>query len=194
MKSPTKISDQAVVIDLGTNTFHFLAVALEAGGGWREVSRKQEYIRLAETGIAHIGPAPFDRALHCMISFREQVERLGIDEAKVRALGTAALRQAANAPDLIEAINRETGILVEVISGDREASLIARGVSLAVPLPNENALVMDIGGGSVEFIVMRGGEVLWQGSFMVGIALLLNKYRHSDPMGPAEIAHIESWL
>lgn len=194
MKSTSGISGQAAVIDLGTNTFHFLAVAAEAGGGWREVSRKQEYVQLAERGIIHIGPAPFARARRCMISFREQMERLDIDEAKVRAVGTAALRQAANASELIEAINRDTGILVEVISGDREASLIARGVSLAVPLPNENALLMDIGGGSVEFIVMKGGEVLWQGSFMVGIALLLDKYRHADPMGPAEITHIESWL
>ena len=175
---------RAAVIDLGTNTFHLLAVASEDTGAWRELFRRQECIRLTEAGIRHIGPAPFSRALRCMALFGGQADRLAIPPAQIRAVGTAAFRRAANAPELIEAIRGETGIAVEVISGDREASLIARGVELAVPLPDENALVMDIDGGSVEFILVRGGTALWQGSFMIGVALLLEKYRHADPMGP----------
>jgi exopolyphosphatase/guanosine-5'-triphosphate,3'-diphosphate pyrophosphatase len=181
------------VIDLGTNTFHLLIVDRD-GEEWRTVHRERIFVRLAEEGIHLIGPAAYERGLAAVEIFREHLIRFGIPPEGVPAFGTAALRTAANAPDFLREVQRRTGIVAEVIGGEREALLIYQGVRQAVPFPDHPVLVMDIGGGSVEFILADRSQVFWHRSFPVGVAVLYRQFHKKDPIAPGDIAAVEQFL
>lgn len=180
---------RCAVIDLGTNTFHLLIAEHHTGQAWQTILKQRRYIKLAEDGIHRIGPAAFARGLEALRGYKQELEAAGVPPDRVRAMGTAALRTASNAADFIEQVRRETGIRTEVISGDREAELIYKGVRQAVPFPEQGRmLIMDIGGGSVEFILADQEQVFWQKSFPIGVAVLHRHFQHSDPIAPEEVA------
>lgn len=192
---PTLMS-KCAIIDSGTNIFHLLIAQADPSqpNGWREIQRDRALVFLAEEGIERIGPAALSRGLEAMHRFRQQVVAHHIALADVRAFGTAALRTAQNALDFLQAVEQQTGIRLEIISGQREAELIFKGVRQAVPFVEEGALVVDIGGGSVEFILARADRVFWQQSFPVGATVLYHRFHQSDPIAPAEIAALRAYL
>jgi exopolyphosphatase/guanosine-5'-triphosphate,3'-diphosphate pyrophosphatase len=182
---------RCAVIDLGTNTFHLL-IAEDAGpGNWRNIHRERVYVKLAEEGIGHIAATPFERGLKALRSFKTHLDKAGVPPESVTALGTAALRTAGNADDFIRSAYEQTGIRIQAISGDREAALIYQGVRKAVPFPDHRVLIMDIGGGSVEFILADRNQVFWQQSFPIGVAVLFREFHKSDPIAPDEIYVVE---
>lgn len=180
------------VIDLGTNTFHLLIVEPLAGGGFRELYRERRFIKLAEGGIHTIDAAAFRRGLAALREYREVLSEYGVGQAK--AFGTAALRTADNGAEFIRQAEAETGIRVQLISGQEEARLIHLGVAQAVPFTLDKALIMDIGGGSVEFIIADKERVFWAESFPVGVAVLRARFHRHEPIQPAEIEAIERLL
>lgn len=94
----------------------------------------------------------------------------------LRAVGTAALRRAANRQEFIEKVYQQTGFRIEVIYGDEEARLTTLGVlSVICPQP-ENVLIFDIGGGSTELIYFKEGQILAQQSFPLGVVRLAEEY------------------
>jgi exopolyphosphatase/guanosine-5'-triphosphate,3'-diphosphate pyrophosphatase len=97
------------------------------------------------------------------------------------------LRRAENASYFIQQVYEKTGIEVAVISGDEEALLIAGGVHLAIPFIKEKVLIMDIGGGSVEFIISEGETIYWSKSFPLGISILYNYFHKKDPISEEEV-------
>jgi exopolyphosphatase/guanosine-5'-triphosphate,3'-diphosphate pyrophosphatase len=109
-------------------------------------------------------------------------------------MGTATLRRAENAPFFIQQVYEKTGIKVAVISGDEEALLIAGGVHLAIPFIEEKVLIMDIGGGSVEFIISEGETIYWSKSFPIGISILYNYFHKKDPISEEEIVKLTQFL
>lgn len=186
---------RCAVIDLGTNTFHLLIAEHEKGEPWSVVLKHRMYIKMAEDGIHRISPAAFQRGLDALSGFKKELDHAGVPAEAVRAFGTAALRTAENAPDFIQKVLETTGIQTEVISGDREAALIFKGVKQAVPFPGEGrVLIMDIGGGSVEFVIADREKVFWQQSFPIGVAVLFRRFHHSDPIAEAEILAEEQFL
>ena len=158
------------VIDLGTNTFHLLIIETDDTDAFREIYREQHFVKLAEDGIGTIGAAPYARALKVMQDFEEVLDKQQV--SGLCAFGTAALRTARNGQAFIEEVKTLTGIEVELITGDREAELIHKGVLQAVPFSSECWLIMDIGGGSVEFIIADKNEMYWAQSFPIGVAVL----------------------
>ena len=177
------------LIDMGTNTFHLLIVEERPGEPPHVLLRTKVGVRLGEGGISRgeIAPAPYDRALQTMRGFREEIELHQATE--VRATATSAMRVARNGPDLVRDILELTGIQVEVIGGEREAELIAKGIRRAVPLGAEKYLLMDIGGGSVEFIIANADTIFWKHSFEIGAQRLLDQF-FPDPGGvfaPAQL-------
>jgi len=172
------------LIDLGTNTFHLLIVEMPATPGEKPLVllRTKAGVRLGEGGISQgvIAPEAYARALHTLAGFKEEIE---LHEAtEVRATATSAVRVTRNGPDLVRDIFEQTGIRVDVIPGEREAELICEGVRQAVDLGSEPSLIMDIGGGSVEFIVANHAAILWKQSFEIGAQRLLDKF-FPDPSG-----------
>lgn len=178
---------RVAIIDLGTNTFHLLIV--ERNGQhfpWNEVFRKREYVKLGSGGIKQIEPSAFERARSTMKIYRQFIDEHHVTE--ISAFGTAGLRRASNAPELIDTIKQNTGIEVDVISGDQEAQLIADGISLSLTDVTRPYLIMDIGGGSVEFILcQRDRKIVFAQSFPIGVAILHHKFNQSDPISKEEM-------
>ncbi len=192
IQNTQSMSNRYAVIDLGTNTFHLLVAEKSENKVFSEIHRQRFYVRLAEEGIATIGAAPIQRGLHALKTFRAILDKLGVK--KVKALGTAALRTATNGTTFIQKVKKEFDIQVELIDGNREAELIYKGVELAVPFKAANYLLMDIGGGSVEFIIANNQKVHWAQSFPIGLAVLFKKIHQQDPINQQAIETIYAYI
>jgi len=188
------------LIDMGTNTFHLLIVEERPGQPPHKLVRTKVGVRLGEGGISQgeIAPAPYARALQTVRGLKEEIELHQVTE--VRATATSAMRVSRNGPDLVRDILDQTGIQVEVIGGEREAELITKGIRQAVPLGQAKHLLMDIGGGSVEFIIANEDTIFWKQSFEIGAQRLLDKF-FTDPSGvlpreqlAAELAYVAEKL
>lgn len=181
------------LIDLGTNTFHLLIVELPMPPETKPLVllRTKAGVRLGEGGISRgeIAPAAYARALHTLAGFKEEIELHNATE--IRATATSAVRVTSNGPELVRDIFEQTGIQVEVIAGDREAELIYEGVRQAVALDAEPQLIVDIGGGSVEFIIADQGTIFWKQSFEIGAQRLLDQF-FPDPSGVLPAAAVEA--
>ena len=170
------------LIDLGTNTFHLLITEVNAVGETEALVKIKEPVKLGKGGISKgaIAPDAFERALNTLQNFRKLVNQHQVNE--VKALATSAVRNATNGEELVQAIAEKTGFEVEVISGDREAELIYYGVKSALDLGAEKSLIIDIGGGSVEFIIGNQERIYWKESFEIGAQRLLDKFFITDPI------------
>lgn len=182
------------VIDLGTNTFHLLIAGEGPSGKIKEIFRERRFVKLAEEGIDTIGEQPYRRGMETLQHFRRILAAHDVPVDQVRVFGTAALRTASNGPAFIREVQESTGIEIRLISGDREAELIYKGVILAVPPTEERMLIMDIGGGSVEFIIADYNGVLWAQSFPVGVAVLYKNFHRHEPIRLEEIEAIHGFL
>jgi len=183
-------------IDLGTNTFHLLIV--ETTGNQPEILYKTNVpVKLGEGRINDniIIPAAFERGLNCLETFSHTIAKYRVDE--VRATATSAVRSAENGQDFVDAVKERTGISIETISGDEEAELIYQGVKLSGAI-TDLSLIMDIGGGSVEFILCDTEKLIWKKSYNIGAARLMQQFFKSDPIADEEknaiLFHIQNQL
>lgn len=171
---------------MGTNTFHLLIA--EAGHGqFRIYHREKIPVKLGVGGINRnlITNDAISRALKTMKAFKETLTEAGI--SKVLAFGTSALRNATNGKDVTNLIEAETGIKTNIISGTEEAKYICFGARAAIAMANKKHVVMDIGGGSVEFIITDQSEIFWSHSFEIGGQRLLERFQKHDPIHPEEV-------
>jgi exopolyphosphatase / guanosine-5'-triphosphate,3'-diphosphate pyrophosphatase len=177
------------IIDMGTNTFHLLIAEVDAGN-FSIIHREHVAVKIGMGGINQglITEAGIERAVRTMKSFKKTLNEFGIDNAL--AFGTSALRNASNGLAVADLIEKETGIKTEIISGIKEAEYIYRGAKAAIALGNEKSLIMDIGGGSVEFIIGNDKEIFWSHSFEIGGQRLMEKFQKHDPILPEEIENL----
>ena len=181
------------VIDLGTNTFHLLVA--EVGQTSMEILHKEKQsVKIGEGGISHgiISDAAGKRALNTLKEFRATMDHFGVDQ--LLAFATSAFRNARNREELLGEIQRETGIAIQVISGSQEADYIYQGVTHALELGAQDNLIMDIGGGSVEFVIANQDRIHWKESYEIGAQRLMDKFHYHDPIYPQEIQNLESFL
>ena len=174
------------IIDLGTNTFHLL-VADVRDSGYHIIHRDRLAVKIGMGGInrGFITEGGVQRAMVSLQSFKNTIDEMHVE--KVYAFGTSALRNAKNGVEVVQKIKTITGIDVNIISGDREAEFIYFGVKEAVGLGQDTSMIMDIGGGSVEFIIANNDKIFWKESFEIGAQRLLEKFQHHDPILPQEI-------
>lgn len=174
------MSQRIGVIDMGTNTFHLLITDIIDDKPLTLVNEKSP-VGLGKGGINQglITEEAIERALATLRSFRVVLDQYKV--MHVIATGTSAVRTAINRQHFIDRIKKEVNIDVEVIDGTREAELIFRAVQQAVPMEN-TSLAMDIGGGSVEFIIGNEKEILWKQSFEIGGQRLIERFHMHDPM------------
>lgn len=180
------------IIDLGSNTFHLLIAKVTSPQAFEEVYKEAFFVKLASEGIEKIGDKPFRKGIEIIVHFAEKCREYKVSE--IKAMGTATLRRAENAPFFIQQVYEKTGIEVVVISGDEEALLIAEGVHLAIPFIKEKVLIMDIGGGSVEFIISEGETIFWSKSFPIGISILYHYFHKKDPISEEEIVKLTEFI
>jgi exopolyphosphatase/guanosine-5'-triphosphate,3'-diphosphate pyrophosphatase len=112
----------------------------------------------------------------------------------IRAFATSAVREADNGIEFIDTIKAKTGIEVAIIDGQREAELIFRGVKQTVDLSVGTALIMDIGGGSTEFILCDAEGILWKNSFPLGVSRITEIMELPDPLGHSGVQELEAML
>lgn len=182
---------KAAIIDMGTNTFHLL-VAEWSSRDYKILLRDRIPVRVGVGGInkniiTHDG---MERAVNALIQFKNKIDALG--SMDVFAFGTSAIRNATNAGEVISRIKSATGIETKIISGDQEAQFIYEGVNLALNLGSQKSLIIDIGGGSVEFIIGNGEKIFWKQSFEIGAQRLLERFQKHDPILPSEIESVNN--
>ncbi len=180
-------------IDLGTNTFNLLIAEPVRGGIGRILFAEEIPVRLGEGGISqgYIAPEAFRRGVETMGRIRSMIDRY--QPGLVLACATSAIRSAANGGDFMASVLRETGIGIQVIDGDREAELIYLGVRAALSLARPT-LIMDIGGGSVEFILCDQVRIHWKKSYPLGAARLREQYHRTDPVSPQTLTVLYNYL
>ncbi|GGI23958.1 Ppx/GppA phosphatase family protein [Pedobacter mendelii] len=172
------------VIDLGTNTFHLL-IAESTAKGFNILYKTNVPVKLGEGRINDniIIPAAFERGINTLKDFSSIIEKHNVD--KVKATATSAIRSAENGKDFVSKAKEIANIDIEIITGDKEAGLIYKGVKLSGAIQN-TSLIMDIGGGSIEFILCDTEKLIWKKSYNIGAARLMQQYFKSDPISDDE--------
>ena len=185
---------KVAVLDLGTNTFHLLIAEVHPDKSFRKLFRSKVTVKLGEGAIheKYIAPVPFRRGIRALKHYAGVLKRY--KPQHVFAFATSGIRSARNGKDFVETAKRETGIDITVISGSREAELICYGVRECVTLDEKPVLIVDIGGGSTEFIIANRDTIFFMQSFDIGASRLLETFRPSDPIKPIEIKKIESYV
>lgn len=181
------MNSRTAIVDLGTNTFNLLVV--EHGPsvtGFSIVDSVELPVFLGRGGIEQgvIAPDAFERGLDALRSHAASAKELGASSCV--GFGTSMLRNAHNARDFLSAAHEQCGVEITVIKGDEEAELILEGVRLAVPFSARPALVMDVGGGSIEFILATDKALMWKRSFELGVTRIRDRFSFSDPMTTEE--------
>ncbi|MFK7970857.1 MAG: hypothetical protein AB8F95_10840 [Bacteroidia bacterium] len=187
--------ERIALIDLGTNTFHLLIAEIKEREQWVDLAKYKTPVKLGEGGMPNgaICTAAYERGMNCLEDFKKVVDAAGV--TTVLAFATSAIRSATNGRQFVSEAYEKTGIRIRVINGNEEASLIHEGVKNGVRLPKDQpVLLVDIGGGSVEFIVSLNGETLLLRSLDVGAARLLSVASPSDPIREEEFASLHAHL
>jgi len=186
------MKNKVAIIDMGTNTFHLLVAEFE-GHNYKITHRESIAVKIGKGGITngYITDEAVTRALGALKKFKTTLDILSVQE--ILAFGTSAIRVAKNGEEIIQKIITETGISTRIISGEEEASYIYEGVRSSMTM-DEKSLIVDIGGGSVEFIIGNGKEVFWKQSFEIGGQRLLEKYQKHDPILYDEINAINDFF
>ncbi|MHA4894793.1 Ppx/GppA phosphatase family protein [Pedobacter sp. PWIIR3] len=181
---------KAAIIDLGTNTFHLIIAETTHGDILYKVNLP---VKLGEGRINEniIIPEAFKRGIDALKSFKEQIDIHGV--STIKAIATSAVRSASNGADFVEAALQEAAIEITVVDGDEEAGFIYNGVK-ATGILSGVSLIMDIGGGSTEFIICTKDEILWKKSYNIGAARLQQAYFNSDPINLRDQSAIKQRL
>ncbi len=187
------MTHRIAIIDCGTNTFHLLIVELSSDK-YTVLLREKTVVKIGEGGIneKRITPEAESRALKALSDFKSKINQHQV--GKIYASATSAFRNATNGQALQQKVKQTTAIDIQIISGDQEAALIFKGVSWGLGLEKEKSLVMDIGGGSVEFIIGQGKDILWKRSFEIGAQRLLDLFHHDDPISDTNLNRLFTYL
>lgn len=180
------------VIDLGTNTFNVI-VADVIESGFEILHSSKEGVALGMGGINEgiIVPEAMQRALKAFKSFMDICVKFQV--FSVRAIGTSALRDAKNGFELVNQVRELYGVEIEVIDGMREAKLIYEGVRYTYDF-SEPSLIMDIGGGSTEFIRAFRNVPLQSVSLNIGVSRAVQKFNLNDPYSDTDKENLKKWF
>lgn len=162
-------------IDVGSNAIRMMVARVTADATLETLESTRIPVRLGQDTftVGQIGEPTMQAALDAFIRFRKVADQFEVNQ--LRAVATSAMREARNSDILIDRIAQQSAIQLEVISGEEEARLIHLGVSKAVDLRSKNAMLIDIGGGSVEVTLSKDEEIISAESYAMGTVRLLRK-------------------
>lgn len=181
------------VIDIGTNSVKLL-VAEVAGRNVRPLLEESDQTRLGQGfyQTRQLQPAAMSDTTLAVARFAAEAQRL--NTSSLRIIATSAVRDARNAAQLTDAIRSATGLGTEIISGEEEADLAFQGVTSDPTLANQPLLILDVGGGSTEFIQGQGLIQFFRGSFSLGTVRLLEQFPPADPPTATNCAQARAFL
>jgi exopolyphosphatase/guanosine-5'-triphosphate,3'-diphosphate pyrophosphatase len=182
-------------IDIGSNTFRLLIAEIKNNRA-EDICYKRSITRLG-TGIEQTGrlsDTNSDTSLAVLREFSSLISSYRVQH--VKAVATSALREASDADIFIQRVLAETGITIEVISGEKEAELTLRGILLSLPEDsspsNQSFLIIDMGGGSTEWIFYKTPYCLDKGSIPIGVIKLYGKCIKTDPVSQSDVSNLNN--
>jgi exopolyphosphatase/guanosine-5'-triphosphate,3'-diphosphate pyrophosphatase len=181
-------------IDVGSNSLHMLIADVSPDGRVQIVDRVKEMVRLGRNTFTsgRLTPEAMQLAVRTVKTFARVARARRVE--RLCAVGTSAVREARNGTAFVRRLRRETGIAVRVISGPEEARLIFRAARHAFGLEGGPHLLLDVGGGSVELVLVRDGRALWMRSLPLGAARLTERFLADDPPRPGQVRQLEKYL
>jgi exopolyphosphatase/guanosine-5'-triphosphate,3'-diphosphate pyrophosphatase len=168
-------------IDIGTNSVHMIVVRVRPDFSFEVIDREKEMVRLGAGGLdgRQLTTEAMTAALQALSKFERLARSHQVDE--ILAVATSATREAGNGGEFLKTIERTTGIRPRIISGTTEARLIHLAAVYGVDTP-KTAVVIDIGGGSVEITLGTRQQVQFARSFKIGVIRLAERFVSSDPL------------
>ncbi|MCE4563418.1 hypothetical protein INQ51_03755 [Maribellus sp. CM-23] len=185
---------RVAVVDLGTNTCNLLVAEIRKGS-FRILHQSKQLVKLGDDKISdnEISPAATERTIDSFRKHKTIIQELGgVDY--VYAIATSAVRTAANKAEFLEELGEESGWLVKIVSGKKEAELIFKGVLLAFENLDNPSVILDIGGGSNELILALDTDIIWKESQPTGMARIINRFDLSDPIQEQEIKLLQEYF
>ena len=181
------------VIDLGSNTFNLLIADVK--NNQLNIAVNLEFpVKIGKGGLINniITESAMQRAMTALSQFKSYIDKFEIVE--IKALATSAIRNASNGYKLIQKVKHLFDIDIAIISGIIEAEYIYTGAKNSYKLPLDEVLVMDIGGGSVEFIIGRSDSILWKHSFDIGAVRLFEMFKPKSPLLDSDILKLKKFI
>lgn len=181
------------IIDLGTNTFNLLVTEVK-GANHKILHKNKIAVKLGEGGITkgYIANKAYQRGIKALKEHTSTLKNFNVNE--YYAIATSAIRGADNGIQFVKDVKDSLDMNINIIDGLQEAELIFSGVRQAVKLEDKPKLIIDIGGGSTEFIIANSKEVFWKQSYKLGVARLLEMFKPQDPISLSDVDAIESYL
>lgn len=188
----TYIMKKIAVIDLGSNTFHLLIVKVGEDHTFETIYRERVFTGLSDGGIDVIRTEKLVLGLETIRHFKKKLDQYEVVELKV--IGTAVLRKASNRQVFIDEAHDILKDKINIIDGQKEAEYIYKGIMLLPTLRKGTHLIMDIGGGSTEFILVSEGKKIWSGSYTLGVGVLHNLFHHHEPIAKTSLSEMKAFV
>src|SRR5688500_4159828 len=178
-------------IDIGTNSVHMIVARVRPDLSFEIVDREKAMVRLGAGGLdgRALTAEAMNAALQALSTFRKIADSHRVD--KIRAVATSATREARNGGEFLSRLAKETGIRPRVITGAEEARLIHQAAVYGVDVGSARAVVIDIGGGSVELTLGTGSSIQLARSFKIGAIRLTERFVKSDPISDRDERRLE---
>jgi exopolyphosphatase / guanosine-5'-triphosphate,3'-diphosphate pyrophosphatase len=181
---------RVAVVDIGTNSTRLLIADVEADRSVAELHRESIVTRLGAgvDATGRLGDAPMRRVFDVLARYRHAIDEHGA--SATAAVLTSAVRDAANGADFTTAVRTCFDLDARMIDGDEEAALTFSGATSERPDDGTEVVVVDIGGGSTEFVIGRDGEVAFHVSTQAGVVRQTERHLHDDPPPPAQLQQL----
>ncbi len=191
---PSSSGTLRAAIDIGTNSMHLVVARTDADGGFDILTTEKEMVRLgAGSGeMKELADDAIERGIRALDRMKQVAGSFGAVE--LVAVATSAVREASNRYLFLERARNEVGVEVDVISGFEEARLIHLGVLQALPVFDERILLVDIGGGSTEFLIGEGDDVLEARSMKLGAIRLTQRFFDGGVATPESVEQARHYL
>ncbi len=175
---------RVAVVDIGTNSTRLLVAEIDDQGNLTELERESTVTRLGEgvDASGRLGDAPMQRVFDTLERYRAAIDAHGVQ--RTTAVLTSAVRDAANGAEFTARVRDDYGLDARTIGGDEEAALTFRGATSERPDDGVDVVVIDIGGGSTEYVAGRDGDVDFHTSTQAGVVRQTERHLHDDPPPP----------
>lgn len=183
------------VIDIGSNTIN-LVIGEIIRSKLHIIHDTKIHAKLAKGGInqKQMTPEALIRGYEAIASHLNECKRHEVDLGNIVSFATATIRDTANGKEFVDTVKNKYGLHIEIIDGHKEAELIFKGVEHGFPISEKNILILDIGGGSNEFILANNSGIIWKHSFPLGVSRMLERFHPSEPIKPPEIETIQTYF
>ncbi len=190
---------RVAIIDLGTNKV-YLMVADIIGNHYNVIKKKKIFFDHKKSFLdlknESISTVMEKKIIKSFKTLKKIIDDYHVE--KIQAKATSMLRTAVNQKNIVAAVQQTTGIVIDIISGDQEAAYIYQGVLLhknvVLSKKEEKVLIVDIGGGSVEFIIANQAQIFWQASYEIGVKRLKHTFHQKDPMPGSAVQAMHQYL